>query len=104
MTCFRIYDESKRDDIVALFTKETEAKQAKLEAEALKKWEEDKKAEEAKAAEDAKNNPKGKAAPAKKAGGKQNDQPQLNVPKLEVPAVDEVTIQDHPTIENMKCV
>jgi hypothetical protein len=89
VACWKIFDGSKREDIEALFTKETEARQAKLEAEALKAYEEEKKAEEAKAAEEAKKNPpaKGKAAPAKKAGGKQPEGPQLNVPKLEVPQV-----------------
>lgn len=57
-----------------------------MEAEALKKFEEEKKAEEAKLAEELKKDPKAKpkAPPAKK-GGKADDKPQLDVPKLEVP-------------------
>lgn len=43
MTTFKMYDESKREDINALFTKETEARQKLLEAAALKKYEEEKK-------------------------------------------------------------
>lgn len=64
--------------------------QEKLEAEALKKFEEEKKAEEAKAAEEVKKDPKAKpkAPPAKK-GGKVDDKPQLDVPKLEVPEIHE---------------
>lgn len=56
LSVFKIYDESKRAEIHALFTTETEQRQKKLEAEALKKLEEEKKAEEAKRLEDEKNN------------------------------------------------
>jgi len=56
------------------------------EAEALKKFEEEKKADEAKLNEELKKDPKAKAKPppAKK-GGKADDKPQLDVPKLDVP-------------------
>ena len=47
-------EEAKRAEIVALFTKETEERQKKLEEEALRKYEEDKKAEELKKAEEEK--------------------------------------------------
>jgi hypothetical protein len=48
MSQFRMLEESKRDEILALFTKETEERQKKLEEEALKKYEEEKRLEEAK--------------------------------------------------------
>ena len=59
-----------------MFEKETADRQEKLEAEALKKFEEEKKAEEAKLAEELKKDPKAKpkAPPAKK-GGKGDDKP-----------------------------
>jgi hypothetical protein len=62
----------------------------------LKKWEEEKKAEELKQAEDAKKNaadPKAKKAapPAKGKGGKDPDKPNIDVPKLEVPKIQEFT-------------
>ena len=61
-----------------------------MEAEALKKLEEDKKAEEAKAAEDVKKDPKAKGkAPAAKKGGKADDKPLVDVPKLDVPEIQE---------------
>lgn len=59
MSTFKLYDESKRDQIQALFQKETEDRQRKLEEEALKKYEEEKKAEEAKKAEEEKSKPAG---------------------------------------------
>lgn len=66
------------------------AAQEKLEAEALKKFEEEKKADEAKQAEELKKDPKAKPkAPPPKKGGKGDDKPQLDVPKLEVPPIDE---------------
>ena len=90
---FKLKDEAKREEIVALFTKETEERQRKLEEAALKKLEEEKKAEEAKAAEEEqqKGKPAGKAPPAKAPAkkGKEPDKPVLDVPKLEVPAVQE---------------
>ena len=43
MTVFKMQDESKRAEIQALFQKETEERQKKLEEEALKKLEEEKK-------------------------------------------------------------
>lgn len=61
-----------------------------MEAEALRKWEEEKKQEELKAAEDAKKpaDPKAKKAPPpKKGGGKDADKPNLDVPTLPVPEV-----------------
>lgn len=74
LTNFKLFDESRREQIQALFEKETAQRQAKLEKEALEKFEKEKKAEEAKAAEEAKKAPpaKGKAPPPKK-GGKQPD-------------------------------
>lgn len=93
MTSFRMFDETKREEIHALFTKETEEKQKKLEEEALKKYEEEKRIEEAKRIEEEKKNPaaaKGKApaAPAKKPAGKgEVEKPVVDVPKLEVPKI-----------------
>jgi len=88
---FKRFPEEQRERIIALFTKETEDAQAKLEAEALKKWEEEKKQDEARAADDAKKaaaDPKAKKAPPpKKGAGKDPDKPNLDVPKLEVPGV-----------------
>ena len=88
---FKRFPEAQRERIVELFTKETQAAQEKLEAEALKKWEEEKKQEEAKAAEDAKKaaaDPKAKKAPPpKKGAGKDADKPNLDVPTLPVPEV-----------------
>jgi len=56
----------------------------------LKKFEEEKKADEAKQAEDVKKDPKAKAkAPPAKKGGKGDDKPQLDVPKLDVPPIAE---------------
>lgn len=96
MTVFRMFEEAKRDEIQALFTKETEEKQKKLEEEALKKYEEEKKLEELKRIEEEKKNPaaaaKGKAppAPAKKPPGKgEPEKPVVDVPKLEVPKIQE---------------
>ena len=43
MNVFKMFDESKRNEIQALFQKETEERQRKLEEEALKKLEEEKK-------------------------------------------------------------
>lgn len=48
MQVFKMQEEAKRQEIEALFKKETEEKQKKLEEEALKKYEEEKKAEELK--------------------------------------------------------
>ena len=60
-----------------------------MEAEALKKLEEEKKAEEARFAEELKKDPKAKpkAPPPAKKGGKGDDKPQVDVPKLEVPEI-----------------
>jgi hypothetical protein len=65
VSVFKMFDEGKRAEIHHLFTKETEARQRKLEEEALKKLEEEKKNEEAKKAEEDKNKPpvKGGAKP-----------------------------------------
>ncbi len=100
MTTFKMFDESKRDEIQSLFVKETEEKQKKLEEEALKKYEEDKRIEELKRIEEEKKNPagaaKGKAppAPAKKPPGKgEPEKPVVDVPKLEVPKIKEWTTQ-----------
>jgi hypothetical protein len=98
MTTFKMFDESKRDEIQSLFVKETEEKQKKLEEEALKKYEEEKRIEELKRIEEEKKNPagaaKGKAppAPAKKPPGKgEPEKPVVDVPKLEVPKIKEWT-------------
>jgi hypothetical protein len=98
MVSFRMFDESKREEITALFTKETEEKQKKLEEEALKKYEEEKRLEEIKRIEEEKKNPaaaKGKAPPpaaAKKPPGKgEPEKPVVDVPKLEVPKIQEWT-------------
>ena len=66
---FKRFPEDQKERIQELYVKETEDAQAKLEAEALKKWEDEKKIEEAKAAEDTKKaaaDPKGKKAPPPK--------------------------------------
>ena len=90
LAVFKRYPESQRERIQELYEKETQLAQEKLEAEALKKLEEEKKAEEAKAAEEVKKDPKAKAkaAPPKK-GGKADEKPQLDVPKLEIPEIQE---------------
>ena len=100
MISFKMFEESKRDEIQALFVKETEEKQKKLEEEALKKYEEEKRIEELKRIEEEKKNPagaaKGKAppAPAKKPPGKgEPEKPVVDVPKLEVPKIKEYTTQ-----------
>lgn len=93
MVSFRMFDEAKREEIVGLFTKETEDKQKKREEEALKKYEEEKKMEELKRIEEEKKNPaaaKGKAPPpaAKKPPGKgEPEKAVVDVPKLEVPKI-----------------
>jgi len=91
LSVFKRFPEEQKDRITELYVKETADAQAKLEADALKKWEDDKKAEEAKAADDAKKgivDPKAKkAAPPPKAKGKEGDKPVLDVPKLEVPVI-----------------
>jgi hypothetical protein len=51
MGIYKMFNEDKRETIQALFQKETEDKQAELEKEAMKKWEDERKAEEAKQAE-----------------------------------------------------
>lgn len=93
MLTFKMHEESKRAEILALLTKETEDRQKKLEEVALKKYEEDKKMEESKRAEDDKSKPaaKGKAPPPQKKGGKEPDKPVLDVPKLEIPKIQEYT-------------
>ena len=92
---FKRFPAEERERIQALFEKETQDAQEKLEAEALRKWEEEKKAEEAKAAEDAKKaaaDPKAKKAPPPKGkGGKDADKPNIDVPKLEVPQIEDYT-------------
>jgi hypothetical protein len=99
MSQFRMFDETKREEIMALFTKETEERQKKLEEEALKKYEEEKRLEEAKRIEEEKKNPAaaakgGKAPPpaAKKPPGKgEVEKPVVDVPKLEVPKIQDYT-------------
>lgn len=89
---FQIYKESRREEIQEKLRVETEQKQAKLQADALAKYEAEQAAEEAKrAAEEAKTGKapaKAKAPPAKK-GGKDPGQPDLEVEQLEVPDVTE---------------
>jgi hypothetical protein len=90
---FKRFPEDQKERIQELYVKETEDAQAKLEAEALKKWEDEKKIEEAKAAEDTKKaaaDPKGKKAPPPKKG-KEADKPNIDVPKLEVPEIKDYT-------------
>ena len=90
---FKRFPEEQKERINELFIQETADAQAKLEAEALKKWEEDKKAEEAKTADDLKKgvaDPKAKkAAPPAKKGGKDADKPNIDVPKIPVPGIEE---------------
>lgn len=88
-TIFKLYPESARDKIWALFEKETAERQAQAEIEARKQWEETKRLEELKAAEEEKANPaaagsKKKAAPAPAKAGKK-DEPPYQVPKIEIP-------------------
>ncbi len=74
---FKRFPEEQKERIEELYTKETEQAQAKLEKEALRKYNEDKKAEEAKAAEDEKKkaaDPKAKKA-APKGKGKDDKGP-----------------------------
>ena len=90
---FKRFPEDQKERIQELYVKETEDAQAKLEAEALKKWEDEKKIEEAKAAEDTKKaaaDPKGKKAPPPKKG-KEADKPNIDVPKLDVPEIKDYT-------------
>lgn len=93
LAVFKRFPETQKERIQELYKNETQAAQEKLEAEALKKWEENKKEEEAKAAEEAKKgnvDPKAKKAPPAKAAGKgakDGDKPVLDVPKLVVPAI-----------------
>ncbi len=95
MSVFKMFGETKRADIQALFQKETEDRQKKLEQEALKKYEEEKKLEESKKADEDKSKPpaKGgaKAPPPKK--GKEPEKPLIDVPKLEVPKIQELETQ-----------
>lgn len=89
---FRIFTENRRAEIEAILKDETEKKQAKLEARALRKLDAEAKAEEAKRlAEEAKTGkPAGKApakAPAKPGAKGKDDKPVLDVPQLEVPKV-----------------
>lgn len=92
LAIYKRFPEDNRERIQELYEQETQAAQEKLEAEALKKLEAEKKAEEAKAAEEVKKDPKAKAkAPPAKKGGKEADKPLVDVPKLEVPAIDEYT-------------
>ena len=90
---FKWYGEEKREEIQELFKKETEERQRKLEEEALKKYEEEKKLEELKAKEDDDKNKGAKKAPPKAPAkkGKDSDKPDLNVPQLEVPKIQEIT-------------
>ena len=80
---YQIYKKDRQEEIEEKLKIETEKKQAKLQAEALAKYEAEQAAEEAKrAAEEAKGNKqpaKGKAPPAKK-GGKDPGVPDLDVP------------------------
>lgn len=85
---FKLFHEEKKEEIQALFQKETEDRQKALEAEALVKWQEEQKLEEQKQAEEEKSNPKAKKPPAKK--GK-DAEPQLDVAQLEVPEINEFT-------------
>ena len=101
MTNFRMFEEAKREEIVAMFTKETEEKQRKAEEEFLKKAEEEKRQEEIKRVEEEKKNPaasaaaaKGAKAPppvAKKPAGKEAEVPVANVPKIDIPKIKEWT-------------
>lgn len=89
---FQIYKEQRREEIQEKLRVETEKKQAKLQADALAKYEAEQALEEAKrASEEAKGGKapaKAKAPPAKK-GGKDPGQPDLEVAQLEVPTVTE---------------
>lgn len=93
LAVFKRFPEDQRERIQELYVKETEIAQAKLEKEALRKWEEDKKAEELKQADEDKKkaaDPKAKkAAPAKGKG--KDDKPNIDVPKLAVPEIVDYT-------------
>ena len=82
---FKMYPEDMRENIQALYEKETADKQAALEAEALKKYEQEKALEEQKQAQEAPAKGAKKAAPPK--GKKGPDVPELNVPQLQVPSI-----------------
>ena len=88
---FKRFPEEQREIIQELFEKETADAQAKLEADALRKWEEEKRAEESKLEAEAKKaaaDPKAKkAAPAKGGKGKDADKPNLDVETLAVPEI-----------------
>lgn len=85
---YKLHKAALREQVEARLQKETNEKQAKLEAKALRKYEKEKAAEEAKLAAEggAKVAPK-KAAPAKK--GKEPERPPIDVPQLEVPKLTE---------------
>ena len=90
LAIFKRFPVEEQERIQELFEKETADKQAALEAEALKKWEEEKRLEEQKTEEEAKKaaaDPKAKKAPPAKGKGKEADKPVIDVPKLEVPAI-----------------
>ena len=87
---YQIYKKERQEEIEEKLRLETEKKQAKLQAEALAKYEAEQAADEAKRlAEEAKTGkPAGKAkAPPPKKGGKYPGVPDLDVPQLEVPTV-----------------
>lgn len=88
---FKMFPESQRQRVQELFEKETAEAQAKLEAAAMKEWEEKKKVDEtavtSEAAAKKAPEPKGKkpAPPPKK--GKEPEKPVFDVPKIEVPKI-----------------
>lgn len=89
LAVFKMFPESQRERVKQLFEKETADAQAKLEAAAMKEWEEKQKAAETQAAtEPAKKEApaKGKKAPPPKKG-KEPEKPVFDVPKLEIPKI-----------------
>jgi len=89
---FMMYKEERRVEILEKLTRQTEERQEKLEAIALKKYEKELKQDMAKQMANADPKAKGKAAPAK--GAKGGDaKPDLGVPKLVVPEVTEFTTE-----------
>ena len=87
MAVFKRFPEDNRERIQELYTKETEEAQQRLEAQALKDYEEKKRQEEEAAAKEAAADPKAKKKEAPKKG--KDEKPDLNVEQLKVPDIEE---------------
>ena len=86
LAVFKRFPEDNRERIIELYTKETEEAQARLEAQALKEYEEKKRQEEEQAAREAAADPKAKKKEPPKKGAK-DEKPDLNVEQLKVPEI-----------------